>query len=247
MKLRRDKPSPEDAIARLADGSVSEAQRGVLERLVADSPELAAKLSEQRRALELVGAVDVLAPQRLLERLATPASAPTPRPRRRVPLRGIAVLVGAIVVLALLAARNHGPNVSGEIHLALARATLPAPAASPADRGELKASVDGIAFPDWHARGWQASGARADALEGRAVETVFYRSADYGRLGYSIVAGLPLALPSGGRSHGDGAVTYTVFHLDGATVVTWRRYGHTCVLAARRAPASALLALAGWA
>jgi anti-sigma factor RsiW len=238
--------SDEAALARLADGSIAENERAELEHSAAASPELAAKLAEQRRAIAIVAAVDVEAPARLLERLRNPQ--PARRPRRRwVTRRGVIAVAAVIVILALLAARNHGLDVRGEAHLALARATLAPPRQSANDRAVLTAAVGGAAFPSWRGRGWRATGARSDALDGRSVETVFYDSSGYGRVGYSIVAGSPLAVGNAQSVRRYAGVSYAVLKFDGATVVTWPRDGHTCVLASRRAPVAVLLGLAGWA
>ncbi len=244
MKLR-PKPSDEDRLARLADGSIAEAERAELERAVAASPELAAKLAEQRRALQIVAAVDVEAPVRLLGRISGPEPAAR-RARRRLPIRGVVVVAGVALILALIAIRGTAADVRGEVHIALDRATLSAPARSRTDPAALTVSVAGISFPYWSGRGWRATGARTDSFGDRAVETVFYNSADYGRVGYSIVAGAPLAVGRTQQVLRGGGVVYSILSADGATVVTWQREGHTCVLASRRAPASALLALAGW-
>jgi hypothetical protein len=248
MKLRRHRSSPDERLARLADGSIGEGERADLERAVAASPELAAKLAEQRRALAIVSAVEVELPAGLVEGLASTAEPPSRRARRRVPLRGVLVVGGAMLVLALLAGtRNQIVDVRSEVHLALAQATLEAPPRSAANRSVLAAAVDGIAFPDWQDRGWRAAGARTDSVGGNTVETVFYSSAGYGRIGYSIVAGPPLSVGVAQRVLHSGGVSYAVLSAAGATVVTWQRDGHTCILASQRAPAVALLALAGWA
>jgi hypothetical protein len=42
----------------------------------------------------------------------------------------------------------------------------------------------------------------------------------------------------------DYGVNFELLRGDGATIVTWLRDGHTCVLASRRAGASVLLTLA---
>ena len=246
LRHRHSGHSAEAALARLADGSIAENERAELESAVAASPELAAKLAEQRRAVTIVAAVDVEAPARLLEHLRSPQ--PARRPRRRwLTRRGLIAVAAALLILALLAARDHGLDVRGEAHLALARATLAPPRQSASDHAVLTAAVGGVAFPDWRGRGWRAIGARSDAIGGRAVETVFYDSSGHGRVGYSIVAGSPLAIGSAQSVRHYAGVSYAVLKFDGATVVTWDRDGHTCVLASRRAPAAVLLGLAGWA
>jgi hypothetical protein len=248
MNLRHhDSGRPDEAaLARLADGSIPENERAELEHGVAASADLAAKLAEQRRAVAIVAAIDVEAPARLLERLRHPQPARRPR-RRRFTRRGLIAVVAVLAILALLAARDHGLDVRGEAHLALARATLAPPAQSATDHAVLTAAVGGAAFPNWRGRGWRATGARSDALDGRSVETVFYDSSGYGRAGYSIVAGSPLAIGGAQSVRQYAGVSYAVLKFDGATVVTWRRDGHTCVLASRRAPVAVLLGLAGWA
>ncbi|HEX2703409.1 MAG TPA: hypothetical protein VHM72_08260 [Solirubrobacteraceae bacterium] len=244
MNLRK-RHTVEVALARLADGSIGDQERSELERAVAASPELAARLEEQRRAIAIVAAVDVQVPAHLLERLSSPQ--PARRSRRRLPRRGLVAVAAALLILALLATRGHGLDARGEAHLALARATLAAPSQSASDHAVLAATVDGVAFPDWRGRGWRAIGARSDVLDGHPVETVFYSSSDYGRVGYSIIAGAPLATGSVQQVLSDAGVSYAVLRVDGATVVTWRRDGRTCVLASKRAPVAVMLGLAGWA
>jgi anti-sigma factor RsiW len=249
MKLPKrssDRVSFEDLLARLADGSIARDERAELERALATSPELQAKLDEQRRALAIVAALDVEAPARLLERLASPPRAMR-RARRRIPVRGLIMVAAAAVILALLARSNRADDVRSEVHITLERATLAGPPRATGQRAVLTAAVDGIAFPDWQSRGWLATGARTDSFAGRAVETVFYSSPGYGRVGYSIAAGAPLPVGGAQRVLRGGGVAYAVLSADGATVVTWLRDGHTCVLASKQAPAAALLALAGWA
>jgi anti-sigma factor RsiW len=245
MVMRRSN-SDEDQLARLADGTIGDGEREQLERAVARSPQLAALLAEQKRALSLTEAIDVEAPASLRQRIYA-----RPQRRRRalrLPApRTALVLVGALVLLVAFVPRGHAPSVRSEVHLALAAAKLPPPTPRSTDHAVLSAAVEGVSFPDWTGRGWTASGARGDSLDGRSVETVFYRSREYARLGYSIVAGSPLSVGAAQRTVDSHGVIYSVIRSDGATVVTWRRDGHTCVLASMHAPAPVLLALAGLA
>jgi anti-sigma factor RsiW len=242
--VRRSR-SAEDQLARLADGSIDAAERARLEQTVASSPKLAALLAEQRRALGLTGAIDLAAPASLLERVATGQTRPArSRSWRRPSRRGVLVIVAAVVLLVVLASRVHAPTVRTESHFALDAATLAAPGQSPGNHAVLSAAVAGVAFPDWSGHGWSATGARNDTLDGRGVETVFYRSAGYARVGYSIVAGGPLSVGTTSRTVVSHGVAYSVIRAGGASVVTWLRDGHTCVLASDHTPASALLALA---
>jgi hypothetical protein len=75
--------------------------------------------------------------------------------------------------------------------------------------------------------------------------TVEYRGRRQ-RVGYTIVAGPALAVPGEAQRVRRGSLGLAVVRRDGATVVTWRRAGHTCVLASRDAPARRLLDLAAW-
>ena len=153
-------------------------------------------------------------------------------------------------------------DVSQAARFGLAAATMKAPSASPADTAVLDRTAAGIPFPNWKpSLGWQASGARSDRLDDHAVTTVFYepaaRSADpastkagpggegYGRVGYAIVAGKALPIPGGRAVMSDGTA-FRVLNVDGATALTWRRAGHTCILVARNVPSRTLMKLAVW-
>ncbi|HEY3186282.1 MAG TPA: hypothetical protein VGJ70_02325, partial [Solirubrobacteraceae bacterium] len=52
--------------------------------------------------------------------------------------------------------------------------------------------------------------------------------------------------PDGARRVRRGALPLAVLQHRGATVVTWRRDGHTCVLASREAGVARLVRLAAW-
>src|SRR3954454_8275972 len=108
-----DRPLDEHLLAALADGSLDEARRSELEARVAASPELAARLAEQRRALEIVhnAASQVEAPARLRARLEARKA---PARRRRWALSGgLAVAAAAVIltVVAVLPTSSAGPTV----------------------------------------------------------------------------------------------------------------------------------------
>lgn len=251
-----DEPiSREAELARLADGSLPAARADALRAEVARSPELAAALAEQERAVALMRSLGEPAPASLRAAVAVPATAR--RRARRTPatvLAGAAVAAVAAVIVVILVARSGGagaPTLPETARLALAAATLPAPAADPSHPGLLTVSVDGLAFPDWaRAADWGATGARSDALGGRRIVTVFYTwpahgaTAAAGRVGYAIVSGAPLSVPAGRRVTSDG-VRFVLMRQGGAELVTWRRDGHTCVLASRSLDFARLVALAG--
>jgi hypothetical protein len=137
-------------------------------------------------------------------------------------------------------------NVQQAAALALSPATTGAPAESHAHRAQLAASVDGVAFPYWKERfGWRSSGARGDRLGGRAVTTVFYTDTQGRRIGYAIVSGRA-PTTSGGATITRWGVSYRVLTHNDATVVTWQRDGHLCVMAGRGVSAGTLVSLASW-
>jgi hypothetical protein len=248
--------SPEAELARLADGSLSSQRQDELRTEVQGSPSLTAALADQERAVALIRSTDeITAPASLratLEGLsADPAtSAPAPRRRRWRPRLALglagAVTVAAAAVIAIFAVGGgaSAPTLPQTAHLALAASTMAAPTESPADHDDLTIKVDGIPFPYWHRTvGWQADGQRSDSLGGRRVVTVFYTGAHDSRVGYSIVSGAPLAVHGGSTVLRHGT-QYTLQSVGNARLVTWRRNGHTCVIAGHRVNDKTLLALA---
>jgi hypothetical protein len=262
MRLRPTRHRPTDIdvdveLAALADGSLGLERRERLLLRAQASPELTGELRAQRQAVAIVRAVQVEAPpslHRSIQQLtATAPSArargPLPRPSPAGAL-AVAALVGTAVLLALNTGLNTGasttPTVLEASVLAMRPAAIPAPAENPRDRRNLVSSVEGIPYPYWNKRfGWWASGARVDRFEGRAITTVFYANHRAQRIGYSIVAGQ--ALPAaGGRVLERGGVRFRLLEASGASVVTWRRSGHTCILASSGVGAETLLRLATW-
>jgi hypothetical protein len=167
-----------------------------------------------------------------------------PRPRVLLPA-GTAALaaVAAALVLALSVGGGGGaPSVAQAAPVALRVATAPAPASRPGGRA-LAAAVEGISFPRWEQLGWRATGQRYDRVGGHQVRTVFYTDARGHRLGYAIAAGDALPV-SGGHVVRVGGTELHVLRLRGAHVVTWRRDGHTCIVAARDVAPTLLVGLA---
>jgi hypothetical protein len=187
-------------------------------------------------------------------RAAETARGPSRAPRRpRLALAGAGALVAAAAAALVIALVSGGgtstPSVDAAAALALARPTAPAPAATgPADT-QLAAHVGDVTFPNYAYRwpAWKAAGRRQDMVGGRSATTVTYRG-PAGDVGYTIVDGTPLPEPEGARRVVADGVPMRVFAKDGATVVTWRRDGHTCILAGRGKGAEArLVAFASWA
>jgi hypothetical protein len=181
--------------------------------------------------------------------------------RRRRPARtwrpvlagaGLALAV-VVVALAVLVGGGGGapgsaaPTVADAALAALRPSTGPAPAVDPRHRTLLRAGVGGVRFPEWeYAFRWHAAGVRHDRLNGRGATTVSYDGPGGTRLGYAIVEAPALDVPAGGGVVQRAGVRYTVLRRGGATIVTWRRGDHTCVLAAHGVPANRLVALAAW-
>jgi hypothetical protein len=251
--------SPEAELARLADGSLPESRQAELRSQVRESPELGRALAEQERAVALIRAVDVTAPDSLrakLDALAAAAPADTgaparPRWRPRMPrlawaaAGGLTTAVAAAVVLVIaLGGGASGPSLTQAARVAVAPATAPSPAEDVSDRTQLNMSVAGIQFPYWgRTIGWRTAGARTDTLNGRRVATVFYRGPTGTRVGYAIVSGTALPVKGGRWITRDG-VRFTLLTAGGAHLVTWLRSGHTCVIAGRGVADHTLLALA---
>jgi hypothetical protein len=262
----KNSPRFEPQLAKLADGTLDVGAANALTGAVAGSPELSAALAEQELAVSMVRSIDDRAPASLYSHLAA-LTANQSQSRRSLAgnLRGVrstrrvfapvlaftVALAAALVVFIAGSASQSKLTVLDAAHLALASATLPPPAQSATDPMTVRASIAGVSFPYWSARGWRTTGARSDVTPGRDVRTVFYTSASGTRVGYAIAAGaaLPLAqsdaAPRSATSVSYG-VRYELLDVGGAEIVTWLRDGHTCVLASRDAGANALLRLARW-
>jgi hypothetical protein len=242
----------EHELAALADGSLAPERRERAFERIRGSRELQSALAEQQHAVQLTAAVDVRAPASLHRRVEALAPA---RSRRRFATTRIgfasaaaaAVLVaGAIVIGFSGGGGSSRLSVQQTAALTLSHATMPAPAENKAHRAQLAAAVGGVPFPYWKERfGWRSSGARTDQLAGRSVTTVFYSNADGGRVGYAIVSG-PAPATYGGTVIRRWGVSYRVLSHDGATVVTWQRGGHLCVVSGHNVSARTLLNLASW-
>ncbi|QEC49049.1 hypothetical protein FSW04_16695 [Baekduia soli] len=196
----------------------------------------------------------VQAPQTLRVRLAEQQERSQAGAAVRRGLRRPAVLAGAlgalavalaVVLIALPAGGPGAPSVADAAALALSRPDAPAPAVSATDARLTRAEIGGIAFPNYgHVwPNWRATGARYDDVGDRDAVTVTYRG-PVGDVGYTIVGGAPLAVPAGARHLRRGGLDLAVVRRDGATVMTWRLAGHTCVLASRTAGVAQLVRFA---
>lgn len=256
--MNDDQQLPEVQLARLADGSLPAARARELRAQVEASPELAAALQEQQRAISLLRAFDAPAPQSLRAQIdeltgAAPLAARPPsrwgwRPRGFARALALPLAVGlALVVAAIVIVQGRGataPTVPQTVRLTLAAATLPRPSIDPADPARLQLRVDGIAFPAWYANEQlSTAGARVDTLYGRRIVTVFYRGRGGQRVGYAIVSGPPLRQIQGRVARRDD-VNFTQARVGSVKLVTWVRAGHTCVIAGTAVDYPTLLDLA---
>lgn len=234
---------PEADLARLADGTLPPGRADELRRQAVRSPALAAALAEQERAVNLLRVTDVPAPDSLRATVGAQLRAAPRRRRLRLGALAPALAVAAALVIVLISGGSPAaPILAQTVRVSLAAAVFPAPA--PRTATVLAASQSGIPFPDWsHDLGWRSTGARHDVIDGRSIETVFYADRTGRRVGYAIVSGeaLPVA---GGHRVAYGTVSYRLLRLGGATLITWQRSGHTCVIAGRSVNPGTLLHLA---
>lgn len=245
-------------LAREADGTLGESERRRLAEQVKASPELAAERDLQAQGLSLMQQLGIeQAPPELHAGVQSllagqPTSAARPRRAWRLaPVAAAAVAVIALAAVLLSGGSSSAPSVNQAAQLALLAPTQPSPTESPDHHAVLMRKVDGISFPYWrHNLGWSTSGARADRYAGHSATTVFYTaprpSGGTARVGYTILSGNALPLPKAPAVEHAG-VRYYVLGDHGATVLTWRRNGHTCILAARGLAPRTLLHLAAWA
>jgi hypothetical protein len=256
--MNDDQQTSEDQLARLADGSLPASRARELRAQVEASPQLAAALDEQQRAVSLLRAIDVPAPQSLRARIEQMSDQGAPLGTRRPPWRfsppgrfarslTLPIAIGlAIVAAAIVIVQGRGataPTVAQTARLTLAAATLPAPAVDPADQLQLQLRVDGVAFPDWYAsKDYKTAGAREDTLRGRRIVTVFYAGRGE-RIGYAIVSGPRLRQIAGHPVLFHG-VSFTQARTASVSLVTWVRAGHTCVISAKSVDPRILLELA---
>jgi hypothetical protein len=160
----------------------------------------------------------------------------------------LAAVIAAVIAVGLSAGGNaRTVSFSQAAAVTLRAATFPAPRESAAHHTQLAAAVDGVAFPYWGERfGWHATGARSDRIDGRIVRTVFYTDSAGQRVGYAILAGTQAPRVNGGAVTWRGGVSYRLLSENGASVLTWMRDGHLCVVSGRGISSATLLELASW-
>ncbi len=250
MRLHRHQPS-ERELAALADGSLPARRRVQVERAVADSPELQAIVSAQRRAL---AAIDHTAQERApaalrarLELMREPRrGAPARRAIRLLPAGALAAAAIVLVLVLTLGGGLSTPTVAQAAALTRRPATATAPAARSGSVTLAGLKAAGLPFPYWSDRfGFRATGVRHDRLDGRAATTVFY-SRGRERIAYTIVSGRPLPVGAPASGAARNGVWVRALRADRLRVVTWLRGRHSCVLAGRNVSFTTLTSLASW-
>jgi hypothetical protein len=258
--MNRERPDIQAQLAALADGTLAPGDRERLLEQIDRSTELREEGERQRHAVAIIGSLESVKAPTELHRSVTALSEGAKRHRRprrvlRLQLAGagaLAAMAFAALVIALTTGGSGGPTLLGAADVALRPATLAAPAQSTIRHSQLTRSVEGIAYPYWQdSFGWRAAGARVDRIGGRTMTTVFYAPqhatpGSSARIGYAIVAGRALPIPGGGSQVKEKGVTFRVLSSQGTTIVTWRRAGHTCILAARGVSDTTLIHLASW-
>jgi hypothetical protein len=241
---------PEEAeLARLADGTIAPDRRAVLEARIAASPELAARLAEQRRAVDLVAEVAPPAPESLRRRIEADRrqAAPVVRRRRYGLGLGLAVAAAAAAIAAVFLLPSGVPGgtvIADAAELQAQPSTAPPP--PPASRTLLDLTASGVQFPRYAGKfGWRAVGRRSDRLHGRDAVTVFYAKNGH-RIGYTVLSGGVLHPPADSRHRRVEGTLVSSFDHEGRTVTTWVRQGRTCVMSGVGVPRPTLYKLSGW-
>lgn len=256
MSSQADNPTVSDReladLSALADGTIDPARRPEVEARIAASPELSALYERERKVVAMLhhAAVTDRAPAGLRARIEAQRPKPAVLARRRFGYAG--ALAGALAAVALALAlilpggAPGSPSVSDAAALATKGANQPAPMPKPGEpRGTIGGGIQAVYFPDWkghfHA---VAVGQRTDGLGGRPAVTVYYRWK--GKMVAYTIVGLPaLSQPNATITHKNG-VTLRTLRIDGRTVVTWRRDGHTCVISGPGLSSLDLQRLAAW-
>jgi hypothetical protein len=238
-------------LSALADGTLDPTRRGEVEARIAASPELTALYERERRVVELMQEANssIRAPAALRARIEASRPSRKVRARRRISYGGAIAAGLAAVVLALVLALPGGtpgaPSVSQAAGLAILGPVAVAPGPDGGTPGRLDKKVEGLYFPDWTQRlHWRASGQRTDRIDGRVAVTVYYTWGGK-KVAYTIVSAPALKAPAAEVTTMQG-VEYRTLKLNGRTVVTWQRNGHTCVLSATGVSAEDLRTLAAW-
>lgn len=255
-----------EAITRLVDGTLSDAEQREVEAWASSTPELRRTVGLHRQVRHALATGGPPTPPRLVdavgERIAASRGPAKARARRRsiggagtatgwgsvsrwrpaVGFGALSAVVAAIAVAVVLVTSGSGPSINAAARLAFKPATAPAPGVASARY--LDVSYHGVTFPNYEpSMNAVATGKLSNAIGGRPALTVFYRLHGGERLSYTVFSGKPVGLPASARLTHFQGVPLRVYRTDGLSVVTLVRHGRTCVLAAR-ASEKTILALA---
>lgn len=235
------------AVTRLVDGSLSDAERSAIDAWAIQRPEVRRQVESHRRVVHELrtGGPDV--PERLVGAVearirAANGSRRGWRPGWLVsaskwrPAVAVAAVAAASAVVVLVVGGIGGshpaPSIAAAARLAFAPATGPAPAFKSSRL--LDVSYAGVTYPNYAVEfAALPTGQRVDRIGGRPALTVFYRLRGGIRLSYTVFSGKPVSLPRAARRVVFDGVALRVFSAPSSlAVVTVVRFGHTCVLAA---------------
>ncbi len=256
--------SPEDeaqAITKLADGTLSDAERPAIEAWAMERPDVMRQVQRDQLVAQALAGDGPPVPDHLISSIEAKVARTrrTGRVRRSPggpwlatrwrPVAGALALGAAAVafgvVLVAGGSGTSGRSITTAASLAYAPAT--APAASAKSARLLDVSYGGITYPNYATQfGATPAGQRVDHIDGHAVLTVYYRLRDGSRLSYSIFNGTPVSLPPSTKTVLVNGVPLHVFRTSsGLQVVTLVRNGRTCVLAVPAAH-DAVVPYAAW-
>lgn len=236
-----------EAITRLVDESLSEAERPAVDEWARQRPEVKRQVESERRVARELRTGGPPAPDRLVEAVqARFEGSDQSRPRRALPGwlgsaptwqpavagAGLLALCALVAILAFGIGTGAGaPSIPAAARLAFAPSTGAAPAAK--NPKLLDVSYGGVTYPNYAQFAALPTGTRIDRIGGRSALTVFYRLRDGSRLSYTVFSGKPIPLPRSARAVVFDGVPLHVFSTpSGLAVVTLVRFGRTCVLAA---------------
>jgi anti-sigma factor RsiW len=236
------------AITRLVDGRLSDAERDAVEAWASANPDISRQVAAQRQVALQLATAGPAVPERLVtavhERSRSRGRVPSQPDDARGSRAGYAgrwLPIGAIGALAAVAVAiviavgsggsSASPSITSAARLSFVPATQPAPRVS--DARFLDVSYGGVTFPNYAKLNVVATGQLVNRIGGRPALTVFYRLSNGARLSYTVFSGQPVPLPAAARLVRYEGVPLRVYRTgDGLSVVTLVRFGRTCVLAA---------------
>ena len=241
------------AITRLVDGRLTDAERDDVNAWAQADPEISRQVRAQQQVAHALASEGPQVPARLVDSVQRRAGATERSTARSRGARSfwapawrpaLALVPVVIIVVAVLVANGPAasPSITAAARLAFAPATEQAPAVSNASY--LDVSYQGVVFPNYARLHAVPTGQLRNRIDGRPALTVFYRLSNGARLSYTVFSGTPVRVPAAARIVRYEGVPLRVYRTsDGLSVVTLVRHGATCVLAAAT-PRDVVLGLA---